>query len=222
VQLACLLIIQKSTLTSIHICQCTIITTNFRQVLSPCWFYCTNSMQQRSLWEGNWFTASQEVHKILLKHKFHQCFNPVHAPSPDFLKIHFGIILPSMLRSSKWSLSLRSPHQVPLHTPSVPHTHHMPHPPHSSWIDLQNIWWAVHYHRALHYVTFTVPVSSFLLGTNVILSTLFLCILNLCLSLIVKGHVSHPYNGSNYSSLYFIILICLNRKQEDKIFCIEW
>jgi hypothetical protein len=38
------------------------------------------------------------------------------------------------------------------------------------------------------------PVASSLLGPNILLSTLFSNILNLCSSLNVKDQVSHPYN----------------------------
>jgi hypothetical protein len=60
------------------------------------------------------------------------------------LKIHFNIILPSMLGSSKWSPSLGSPHQNTVCTSPLPHPRYMPRPPHSSWFDhLNNIWWWV-------------------------------------------------------------------------------
>ena len=59
---------------------------------------------------------STELRKILKYPPFH------------FLKIHFNIILLSRPRSSKWFLSLRFPHQNPVHTSPLPHMCYIPSP----------------------------------------------------------------------------------------------
>ena len=74
--------------------------------------------------EANRFSTSQEITRILrnpsVQYGIHKCLppvpilsqlNPVHFPTSHFLTIHFNIILPSMPRSPKWSLSFRFPHQ---------------------------------------------------------------------------------------------------------------
>ena len=43
--------------------------------------------------------------------------NPVHIPTSHLLETHPNINHPSMLRSPQWSLSLRFPHQDPIHPP---------------------------------------------------------------------------------------------------------
>ena len=58
--------------------------------------------------------------------------NPVHIPTSHLLKIHPNIIHPSTPRSPQWSLSLRFPHQDPIHPPLLIHMRHMPSPSNSS------------------------------------------------------------------------------------------
>ena len=105
----------------------------------------TYSMVQNSSWEANWFEASQEIPRILWNPEVHYRThkrpptvpilgqpNPVHIPTSHILEIHPNIIHPSTPRSPQWSLSLRFPHQDPIHPPLLTHTLHMPSPSHSS------------------------------------------------------------------------------------------
>ena len=88
----------------------------------------TYSMVQSLSWEANWFAASQEIPRISRNPKVH-CRthkrsptvsilgqpNPVHIPTSHLLEIHPNIIHPSTPRYPQWSLSLRFPHQDPIH-----------------------------------------------------------------------------------------------------------
>ena len=121
------------------------------------------SMEQSPSWEANCFSCSQEIPCILWNLKFHyrihKCPSPVpilthidlvHALTSHFLKMHLNIILPSMPGCSKWSLSLRFPHQNLLYIFPLPHACYMPLPPHSSWFDhLNNIGWGVQVFKIL-------------------------------------------------------------------------
>ena len=101
-------------------------------------------MEQSPSGEANQFTASQEIPHILwnpkVHHRIHKYpppvplpsqIDPVHAPTSHFLKFHLNIIFPSTPGSSKWSLSLKFPHQNPAYTSPLPHMRYMPHSSHS-------------------------------------------------------------------------------------------
>jgi len=97
----------------------------------PCHLFSTNSsysMQQSPSWEANQFAASQEIPRILrnpkVHYRVHNCppptpilsqLDPVHTPRSHFLKMYLNNTLPSMPGSPQWSLSLRFPHQNPVH-----------------------------------------------------------------------------------------------------------
>jgi hypothetical protein len=109
----------------------------------------TYSMEQGPSWEANRFVASQEIPRILwnpnVHYRIHKCpphfsilsqLNPVRTSTTKFLKIHLNIILPSTSGSPQWSLSLRLPHQNPVHASPHPHTRYIPRPSHSSRLPL--------------------------------------------------------------------------------------
>ena len=82
----------------------------------------------------------------------------IHSPPQSHFLIDLYIILPSMPGSSKWSLSLRFPHQnsgIPLLSP---YTCYMPCPCHSFGFDHPNIiWWAVQIIKLLIMWFFPLP-----------------------------------------------------------------
>jgi len=97
------------------------------------YLFLTYSMKNNPSCEGNRFPASQEISRTLRNPKVHYCthtcpphvpilshLDPVHATNPHFLKIQLNIVLPYMLGSFKWSLSLRFPHQNPLFASALP------------------------------------------------------------------------------------------------------
>ena len=119
-------------------------------------------MVQSPSWEANWLAGSQEIPHISWNLKVHYRNhkrlppvsilgqpNPVHIPTSHLLEIHPHIIHPSMPRSHQWSLSLRFPHQDPIHPPLLTHTCHMPCPFVYTYISylLATSIWIVHCRR---------------------------------------------------------------------------
>ena len=119
--------------------------------------------------------------------------NPVHAYPSYFFNAHFNIILPPMPGSSKWTLSLRSPHQNPECTSPVPHTCYMPSRSHSPcYITLLTFG---EEYRSLSSSLCSFlhsPGTSSLSGQN-IFNALFSNTLSFCSSLNTRDQVSHPY-----------------------------
>jgi hypothetical protein len=167
----------------------------------------TYSMEQSPSWEANRFVTSQEIPRVLLNPKvlycIHNCSPPVsilsqpnlvHTPTFHFLEIHSNIILPPMPGFPQWSLSLRFPHQNPIQASLLPARDTC----HAHLILLDFIIrttlgeeyrsWSSSLWSFLH-----SPVTSSLLGTNILLSTLFSNTLSLRPFPNVSDQVSHPY-----------------------------
>ena len=67
------------------------------------------------------------------------------------------------------------------------------------------------------------PVTSSLLGPNILLNTMFSNTLSFLSSCNVSDQVSHPYKTTGkIIVLYILIFKCLDSNLEDKRFCTEW
>ena len=180
-------------------------------------------MQQSPSWEANRFSASQEIARILLNPKVHyhshKCpptvpilsqLERVHTPTSHFLKIHLNIILPSRPGSPKWSPSFRFHHQNPVYTSSLPIRATCP--AHLILLDFMT--------RTILGVEFRslssslcsflhFPVTSSLLGPNILLNTLFSNTLSLRSSLTVSDQVPHPYKTTGKTIVLYILIIII-------------
>ena len=86
--------------------------------------------------------------------------NPFHSVLPCFFRVNCNVIFQFMPRSSKWSLSFRSPHQKSVSTSSVSYNCHTSRPPNYLLI------WSLEYlvrstdHKAPGYVVFSTLLLS--------------------------------------------------------------
>jgi len=194
-------------------------------------------MQQSTSREANRFADSQKIPCILWNPKvhyhIHKCpphvpilsqLDPVHTPTSHFLKIHPNIILPSKSGSPQWSLSPRFPNQNPAHTSPLPHTCYTPRPSHSLDFTTRTILGEKYRTLSSSLCIFLhSPLTSSLLGSHILLNTLFSNTLSLRSSLNVSDQVSHPYKTQGkVIFLYISIFKFVDSKLEDKRFCTEW
>jgi len=178
-------------------------------------------MEQSPSWEANRFSASQEIPRILWNPKVHyrihkftpslpipRQLDPVHDPIYYFLKIHLNIIFTSPPGSAKWSLSLGLPHENPEYASLTPIRATCP--AHLILLDFITQTILGEEYRSLstslccflHY-----PVTLFLLGPNILLSTLFSDTLSLRSSLNFSDQFSHPYKITGRIKSYHNFII---------------
>jgi hypothetical protein len=102
------------------------------------------------------------THKCLLPVPILSQLHPVPRTPSNFLKIHLNtrIILPSTSGSPQWPLSLRFPHQHPVHNSLLPDTRYMPRQSHSFlFLPPAQYWIRNTDHSVLYYVTFFIPLT---------------------------------------------------------------
>jgi len=147
----------------------------------------------------------------------------VHNLTSRFLKIHLNIIFLPRPGSSKWSLSLRFLHPKPVYTFTTPHTCHIS--VHFIRFDCINLTILGEEYRSLSYSLCNFlhsPITSPLLGRNILLNTLFSNTLRLGFSLNMNDKFSHPYKtAGKIIVLCILTFIFLDSKLEDRRFSTE-
>ena len=128
-------------------------------------------------------------------------------PTSHLLKNHLNTILPSMTGSFKCSLSLRFPHQNPVYSSLRPIrttcTAHLIFLDFLTRTVLSEEYrsWSSSLCKFFH-----SPVTSSLLGSNILLNTLFSNNLSLRSSLNVSDHIPHPYKTTGKIPVMYILI----------------
>ena len=192
-------------------------------------------MVQSPSWEANWFAASQEIPRISRNSKVHYRthkrpptvsflgqLNPVHIPTSHLLQIHPNIIRPSSPRSPQWSPSLRFPQQDPTHPLCSPIRATCP--AHLILLDFITRTILGEQYKSFSSSLCSLlhsPVTSSLIGPNILLNTMFSNTPSFLSSRSVNDQVSHPHKTTGKIIVLYVYswLLALSTKGEKAWIC---
>ena len=170
-------------------------------------------------WEVNWFASNKEIPRISRKPKVHYRTqkrpplvsilsqpNPVHIPTFHLLEIHPNIIHPSTPRSPQWSLSLRRPNQDPIHPLSSPIRATCP--AHLILLDFITRTILGELYKSFSCSLCNLlhsPVTSSLIGPNILVNTMFSNTLSFLSSLNVRRNIPNIFKTMNLETYGILI-----------------